>query len=248
MIPVKSSADIQKMRRACQIAAAALKKGGEAVRPGITTAQLDKIIHQTIVSMGGKPACLGYCGFPAAACISVNDVVIHGIPGGRTLKEGDIVGIDLCVSCDGFIGDNAATFACGNIDPEAQRLLDVTKEALARGIAAAQAGSRIGDISAAVQGWVEENGFSCIRDYTGHGIGREMHEEPEVPNYGKAGHGPRLVPGMTICIEPMVAQKDWKVKVLSDGWTAVTRDGGLAAHFEHTVVITSKGPVILTQP
>ena len=248
MIPVKSSADIQKMRRACQIAAAALKKGGEAVRPGITTAQLDKIIHQTIVSMGGKPACLGYCGFPAATCISVNDVVVHGIPGGLTLKEGDIVSIDLCVSCDGFIGDNAATFACGSIDSEAQRLLDVTKEALVRGIAAAQAGSRIGDVSAAVQTYVEENGFSVIREYTGHGIGREMHEDPEVPNFGKAGHGARLVPGMTICIEPMVAQKDWKIKVLSDGWTAVTRDGGLAAHFEHTVLITAKGPVILTQP
>ena len=165
MIPVKSTADIQKMRRACQIAAAALQKGGEAVRPGITTAQLDKVIHQTIVSMGGKPACLGYCGFPAAACISVNDVVIHGIPGGLTLKEGDIVGIDLCVSCDGFIGDNAATFACGSIDPEAQRLLDVTKESLARGIAAAQAGNRIGDISAAVQTYVEENGYSVIREY-----------------------------------------------------------------------------------
>ncbi len=246
MIPVKTPADIAKMRRACQITAAALQKGGQAVRPGITTAQLDKIIHQTITSMGGKPACLGYYGFPAAACISVNDVVVHGIPGPLTLKEGDIVSIDLCVECDGFIGDSAATFACGAIDPEAQRLMDVTKEALVRGIAAAQAGNRVGDISAAVQSYVEENGFSVVRDYTGHGIGRDMHEDPEVPNYGKAGHGPRLLPGMTICIEPMVAQKGWAVKTMSDGWTSKTRDGGLAAHFEHTVAITPNGPVIMT--
>ncbi len=246
MIPVKSPADIQRMRRACQITAAALRKGGEAVRPGITTAQLDKIVHQTIVSMGGTPACLGYGGFPASACISVNDVVVHGIPGGLVLKEGDIVSIDLCAGCDGFIGDSAATFACGAIDPEAQRLLDVTKEALARGIAAAQANNRIGDISAAVQTYVEANGFGVVRDYTGHGIGRAMHEDPEVPNFGKAGHGPRLVPGMTIAIEPMVTQHGWAVKTQSDGWTSRTRDGGLAAHFEHTVAITTKGPVILT--
>lgn len=246
MIPVKSPAELQKMRRACQLTAAAVRAGGAAVHPGITTAQLNKIIHQTIVSLGGKPACLGYGGFPAASCISVNDVVIHGVPGPYKLQDGDIVDIDLCVGADGFIGDCAATFACGTPSAEAQRLMDVTKEALARGIAAAQPGNRVGDVSAAVQSYVEANGFSCIRDYTGHGIGRKMHEEPEVPNYGRAGHGPRLVPGMVICIEPMVAQFDWPVRILSDGWTAKTRDGGLAAHFEHTVAITTKGPVILT--
>ena len=248
MIPVKSSVEIQHLRKACQVTAAALKKGGEAVRPGVTTAQLDKIIHNEILALGGKPACLGYGGFPAAACISVNDVVIHGIPGGYTLREGDIVGIDLCAEVDGFIGDTAATFPCGKIDADAQKLLDVTQEALRRGIAAAQAGSRVGDISAAVQSCVEENGFSVIRDYTGHGIGREMHEDPEVPNFGKAGHGPRLMPGMTICIEPMVAAGGWAVRVERDGWTVRMRDGSNAAHFEHTVAITSKGPVILTNP
>lgn len=248
MIPVKSSADIQRMRRACQIAAAALQKGGEAVKPGITTAQLDKIVEQTIVSMGAKPSCKGYGGFPAAACISVNDVVVHGIPGHTVLQEGDIVSIDVCAGFDGFIGDNAATFACGAIEPEAQRLLDVTKEALVRGIAAAQADAHIRDISEAVQTYVEENGFSVIRDYTGHGVGRNMHEDPEVPNFAGKGRGAKLVPGMTIAIEPMVAQHGFAVKVLSDGWTAKTRDGGLAAHFEHTVAITAKGPVILTTP
>ncbi len=248
MIPVKSPAELEKMRRACQITAAALKEGGEAVKPGVTTAQLDRVVHNAIVSMGAKPACLGYCGFPAATCISVNDEVVHGIPGSRTLQTGDIVSLDLCAEYDGFVGDSAATFAVGEISPEAQRLLKVTREALVRGIAAAQAGARIGDISFAVQSYTEQQGFAVIRDYTGHGIGREMHESPDVPNYGKPGHGPRLVPGMTICIEPMIAEKSWAVRILSDGWTAKTRDGGMAAHFEHTVAITAKGPVILTKP
>lgn len=248
MIPVKSPAELAKMRRACQLTAAALKVGGQAVRPGITTAQLNKIVHHAITEMGGAPECLGYGGFPAATCISVNDVVIHGIPGPYKLADGDIVDIDICVGADGFIGDCAATFACGTPSPEARRLMDVTREALRIGIEAAQPGNRVGDVSAAVQSYVEQNGFAVIRDYTGHGIGRQMHEEPEVPNFGRAGHGPRLVPGMVICIEPMVAQFDWPVRILSDGWTAKTRDGGLAAHYEHTVAITRSGPVILTRP
>lgn len=248
MIPVKSPAEIQRMRRACQITAAALQKGGEAVKPGVTTAQLDSIMHKFILSEGAIPSCKGYCGYPATACISVNDVVVHGIPGGQVLKEGDIVSIDLCAGYDGFIGDTAATFACGEVSPEARRLMDVTREALERGIAAAQADNHIRDISEAVQSYVEANGFSVIRDYTGHGIGRDMHEDPEVPNFVGKGRGAKLVPGMTIAIEPMVAQHSWAVRVLPDGWTAKTRDGGLAAHFEHTVAITPKGPVILTRP
>lgn len=247
MIPVKNAHELEQMRRACRISALALKAAGEAIEAGITTADLDKIIYDTIVRHGARPNFKGLYGFPGSACISVNDQVIHGIPSKKVaIRPGDIVSIDTGAAIDGFNGDNAFTFGCGKIDSEAARLLEVTRESLYRGIAAAVSGNRIGDIGAAVQAFVEDNGFSVVRSYVGHGVGRELHEDPEVPNFGKAGRGPRLVCGMTLAIEPMVNQNSHVVKTLSDGWTVVTADGGLSAHFEHTVAVTAKGPEILT--
>ena len=247
MIPVKNAHELEQMRRACRISALALKAAGEAIEAGITTADLDKIIYDTIVRHGARPNFKGLYGFPGSACISVNDQVIHGIPSKKVvIRPGDIVSIDTGAAIDGFNGDNAFTFGCGKIDSEAARLLEVTRESLYRGIAAAVSGNRIGDIGAAVQAFVEDNGFSVVRCYVGHGVGRELHEDPEVPNFGKAGRGPRLVCGMTLAIEPMVNQNSHVVKTLSDGWTVVTADGGLSAHFEHTVAVTAKGPEILT--
>lgn len=249
MILVKTAKEVEAMKPACQISAEALRLGGEAVKPGVTTAQIDKIIYDYIVSQGARPNFKGLGGFPGSACISVNDVVIHGIPShGIVLHEGDIVSIDTGAAVHGWNGDNAATFACGEVSETAQRLMDVTKEALMRGIAAAQTGNRVGDISAAVQQYVEDAGFSVVRTYVGHGVGRELHEDPEVPNFDTAGRGPRLVNGMVLAIEPMVNEKSHVVKTMSDGWTTKTVDGGLAAHFEHTIAITPNGPVILTQP
>lgn len=248
MISVKTAKEIEHMSCACRISAEALRLAGEAVKPGVTTAHIDKIIYDYIVSQGARPNFKGLYGFPGSACISVNDTVIHGIPSKRiVLREGDIVSIDTGAAIEGFNGDNAATFACGEVSERAQRIMDVTKEALARGIAAAQPGNRIGDISAAVQAYVEEHGYSVVRSFVGHGVGKELHEDPEVPNYGEAGHGPRLVSGMTIAIEPMVNEKSHVVKTLSDGWTVKTADGGLSAHFEHTIAITPNGPRILTK-
>ena len=248
MILVKTAKEIELMRLPCQISAEALKLAGEAVTLGVTTAQIDKIVYEYIVSQGAKPNFKGYGGFPGSACISVNDTVIHGIPSRSiVLREGDIVSIDTGAAIHGFNGDNAATFACGKVSAEAMRIMDVTKESLARGIAAAQPGNRVGDISAAVQQYVESNGFSVVRTFVGHGVGKDLHEDPEVPNFGTAGRGPRLVNGMTLAIEPMVNEKSHVVKTLSDGWTTKTADGGLSAHFEHTVVITPNGPVILTK-
>ena len=235
------------MKEACRISAGALKKAGEAVEPGVTTAELDRIAEQYILSQGGVPNFKNYEGYPATACISVNNEVIHGIPSKtRKLKEGDIVSIDLGAKFDGYHGDNAATFACGDISPEAKRLMDVTRESLYKGIEAARIGGRIGDISFAVQSFVEKNGFSVVREFVGHGIGTNLHEAPEVPNFGSAGHGIRLMPGMTLAIEPMVNAGNYGVKVLPDGWTVLTKDGSLSAHFEHTVAITPDGPVIMT--
>ena len=247
MIQIKNAAELAQMRRACEISAAALKAGGEAIEPGISTAEIDKIIYDFIVRHGARPNFLHLYGFPATACISVNDTVIHGIPSrSQKIRPGDIVSIDTGCKIGGFNGDNACTYACGKVDLEARRLMEVTKESLHRGIAMAQAGNRIGDISHAVQSYVEENGFSVVRSFVGHGDGKELHEDPEVPNFGNPGRGPRLVPGMTIAIEPMVNQKAFAVKTLADGWTVKTCDGGLAAHFEHTVAITREGPEILT--
>lgn len=248
MISVKTAKEIELMREAGRISARALALGGQAVKPGITTAQIDKIIHDYIISVGAKPNFLHYGGFPASACISVNDVVIHGIPDNTVIREGDIVSIDTGALYKGWHGDNAATFAAGSVSTEAQKLMDVTKESLSRGIAAAQAGKRIGDISEAIQSYVEANGFSIVREYVGHGIGTDMHEDPEVPNYGHAGRGPRLVPGMVIAVEPMVNAGGPQVRQMPDGWTVRTRDGSLSAHFEFTIAITTSGPVILSDP
>ena len=248
MIPVKNAHELEQMRRACRISALALKAAGEAIEAGITTADLDKIIYDTIVRHGARPNFKGLYGFPGSACISVNDQVIHGIPSKKVaIRPGDIVSIDTGAAWGGFNGDNACTFGCGKLDLEAQRLLDVTRESLHRGIAAAVFGARVGDISNAVQTYVEENGFSVVRSFVGHGVGKELHEDPEVPNFGHAGRGPRLVAGMTLAIEPMVNQKHYSVVTQADGWTVKTADGGLSAHFEHTVAITAAGPEVLTK-
>ncbi len=247
MISLKNSKELALMREACVVSAKALKLVGQAVEPGITTAELDRIAEKFILSCGAKPNFKGYGGFPATACISINNEVIHGIPSKkRKLQEGDIVSVDLGAVLNGFHGDNAATFACGTVSDEAKRLMDTTRESLYEGIKMARAGGRIGDISAAVQGYVEARGYSVVRQYVGHGVGTSLHEAPEVPNFGEAGHGVRLVPGMTLAIEPMVNAGSYGVKVLPDGWTVLTSDGSLSAHFEHTVAITADGPVIMT--
>ena len=234
------------MRRACRITAAARALAGEMVRPGVTTKEIDKAVHDFIVSQGATPSFLNYCGYPASACISVNQNVIHGIPDNRVLKEGDIVSIDVGAYFEGFHGDCAATFACGEISPEAQKLIDVTKQSFFEGIKFARQGCRVSDIGSAVQAYVESNGFSVVRDFIGHGVGADLHESPEVPNFGRPGRGPRLIKGMTLAIEPMVNMGDYKVRVLSDGWTTVTADGSLSAHYENTVLITDGEPEILT--
>ena len=248
MIILKTQKELSAMREAGRISNQALVEAGKHIRAGMTTKELDKIIHDFIVSKGAKPSFLGYGGFPASACISINNEVIHGIPGSRKIQNGDIVSVDVGAYYKGFHGDNAYTFAVGEISPEAQKLLDVTKESLYKGIAAAVPGARIGDVANAVQTHVEQAGFAVVRKYVGHGIGANLHESPEVPNFGTAGRGVRLVPGMTIAIEPMVNIKGADVKVLPDGWTVLTASGSLSAHFEHTIAITEHGPVILTDP
>lgn len=247
MIQIRTPKEIAEMREACRISAAALRVAREAVRPGVSTAHVDDEIKKFILSCGAKPSFLRYQGFPKSACISVNDEIIHGIPSyNRILKEGDIVSVDVGAFKNGYHGDNATTIPVGEVSDEAKKLLAVTEEALKRGVAAAVAGGRVGDIGHAVQSYVEENGFSVVRDYVGHGVGHHLHEEPEVPNYGKQGHGVRLVPGMTIAIEPMVNTGGWQVEKLDNDWTVVTKDGGLSAHFEYTVAVTDAGPVVLT--
>lgn len=248
MIAIKNSRELALMKDACVISARALQLAGEAVEPGVTTAELDRMIRKYIESQGAKPSFLGYGGFPASACISVNETVIHGIPDKRVIKAGDIVSIDVGAHLNGYHGDNAATFAAGDISPQAQALLDATRESLYEGIAQAIAGNRVGDISAAVQQYVEMRGYSVVRQFVGHGVGTNLHEDPSVPNFGTPGRGPRLLPGMTLAIEPMVNMGVPDVEVLKDGWTTVTRDGKLSAHFEHTIAITKDGPVILTMP
>ncbi len=248
MVVLKTQKELFAMREACRISGQALRLAGERVRAGMTTRELDRIIHDFILSKGAKPSFLGHNGFPGSACISVNNEVIHGIPGPKKLKEGDIVKVDVGAYYNGYHGDNAATFPVGAISPEAQSLMDVTKESLYRAIAAAVPGNRIGDVSYAVQSYVEEKGFAVVRKYVGHGVGKELHESPEVPNFGKPGRGVRLMPGMTIAIEPMINAVGVDVKVLSDNWTVITASGSLSAHFEHTIAITEQGPVILTDP
>ena len=248
MINLKTTRELRYMRDAGKISQEALLKAGEAVRPGVSTLELDKIVRRTIEKAGAVPSFLGYGGFPASACISVNNVVIHGIPSAHEiLKEGDIVSIDVGAIYEGFNGDNAWTFPCGKVSEEAQKLMDATRESLFLAIEKAVPGGRIGDIGHAVQAYCEERGYSVVRDFVGHGVGTKLHEDPSVPNFGHEGRGIRLLPGMTLAIEPMINQGTYKVKQLSDGWTVVTEDGKLSAHFEHTVAITSNGPVILTK-
>ena len=248
MIAIKNSRELQAMREACVISARALKLAGEAVEPGVTTGEIDALVRRYIESQGAKPSFLGYGGFPGSACISVNEVVIHGIPGKRVIHAGDIVSVDVGAFFNGYHGDNAATFAAGDVSVQAQALMDATKASLHEGIRAAVAGNRIGDIGAAVQRYVEVRGYSVVRQFVGHGVGTNLHEDPSVPNFGTPGRGPRLLPGMTLAIEPMINAGTGDVRILSDGWTTVTKDGRLSAHFEHTVAITADGPVILTTP
>ena len=248
MIVLRTAKEIEMMRKACQISAEALQVAGEAVKPGVTTYEIDQIAYRYIKKQGAEPNFLNYNGFPATACISINDEVIHGIPSKkRVLKEGDIVSIDLGAKVNGYNGDNAATFAVGNITENAKRLCDTTRESLYKAIEQAVAGNRIGDIGFAVQSYCEERGFSVVREYTGHGIGTHLHEDPSVPNYGTAGRGQRLLPGMIIAIEPMINEGSKAVKCLPDGWTVKTLDGKLSAHFEHTIAITKGEPLILTK-
>ena len=249
MIVLKTARELAIMKQACVISAQALELIGKAVEPGVSTAELDRIAEKFILSQGAKPNFKGLYGYPATACISINNEVIHGIPKkSRILKSGDIVSVDLGAEFGGYNGDNAATFACGDVSDEAKRLMATTEESLYEGIKAARAGGRVGDIGAAVQGYVESRGYSVVREYVGHGVGTSLHEAPEIPNYGISGRGVRLVPGMTIAIEPMVNAGSYGVKVMPDGWTVLTSDGSLSAHFEHTVVITENGAQIMTDP
>ena len=249
MIVLKTGRELKVMREACRISAEALKLAGSAVEPGVTTAELDKIAEKYILSQGAVPNFKNYNGYPATACISINNEVIHGIPSKkRVIQVGDIVSIDLGAKFEGYHGDNAATFACGDVSAEAKRLMDTTRESLYEGISAAVSGGRLGDIGAAIQQYVEKRGYSVVRQFVGHGIGTQLHEAPEVPNFGTQGRGIRLMPGMTLAIEPMINVGHYDVKVMPDGWTVLTKDGSLSAHFEHTIVITPDGPQIMTKP
>jgi methionyl aminopeptidase len=242
----KTQDEIETMARAGAVVVEALAAIEEAIRPGVTTAELDAIADTLIRSHGGVPSFKGYRGFPASICTSPNDMVVHGIPGSYTLEDGDVISIDVGVTLDGFVADSARTYAVGEIDPEAQRLLDVCRAALDAGIAEAKAGNHIGDVSAAVQRTTEAAGFSVVKELVGHGVGRSMHEEPQVPNYGEPGRGPKLSPGVTIAIEPMITAGAENIVLADDHWSISTADGSLAAHFEHTVAVTENGPRILT--
>ena len=249
MIIIKTDTEIQKMRDAGRITALARQLAGEHVREGVTTKFIDRKVKEFIVSHGAKPSFLGLYGFPASACISVNEEVIHGIPSDeRVLKYGDIVSVDVGAFYKGYHGDCAATFVVGDTDDESKRLIEVTRQSFFEGIKFAVDGNRVGDISAAVQAYVEKNGFSVVRDFVGHGVGKDLHENPDVPNYGKPGRGPRLQTGMTIAVEPMVNAGTWRVKTLSNDWTVLTIDGKRSAHYENTIAITENGVEILTSP
>ena len=245
-ITIKSPREIELMRQAGKITAAARSIGREMVTPGVTTQEIDKEIYKFIKKSGAAPSFLGYGGFPASACISVNDEVIHGIPGKRKINEGDIVSVDVGAYIGGFHGDCCGTFTAGKVSEEAKRLIEVTRHSFFEGLKFAREGYRISDISHAIQEYVERNGYTLVREYVGHGIGKNMHEAPEVPNYGEPGHGPRLVRGMTIAIEPMVNMGGAAVRVLDNDWTVVTVDGSLSSHYENTILITDGEPEILT--
>lgn len=246
MIHVKSEEEIALMREPNAIVRDCLKFVGERIRAGMTTAEVDKLVYDFIKASGAEPSCLGYYGYPASACVSVNEVVVHGIPDGRVLVEGDIVSVDLCAYKNGFHGDGARTFCIGEVSEEKRKLVRVTEECFFRAVDGLKAGTPLYDIGYKVQTHAESNGFSVIRSYTGHGIGREMHEDPSVPNFGRKGTGVRLKANTVICIEPMIAAGNFRVKVLDDEWTAVTVDGKPAAHYENTVVVREDGVEILT--
>ncbi|MCL2004057.1 MAG: type I methionyl aminopeptidase [Oscillospiraceae bacterium] len=248
MISIKSGREAEAMRKAGRIAALALIEGGKLARPGVSTKQIDDAIRRSIRRHGASPSFLGYRGFPASSNTSVNEEVIHGIPSRRrVLRSGDIVSIDVGAYFEGFHGDTAATFAVGEISEEARRLIETARECFYRGAAQAVSGARVSDISAAIQSFARENGFDVVRDWTGHGVGRQLHEDPEVPNFSEGKRGARLLPGMTLAIEPMVAAGGGETEVLRDGWTVVTTDGSLAAHYEHTVLVTKAEPELLTK-
>lgn len=248
MITLKTANETAKMREAGQVVAQMLAACREATRPGVTTGELDRIAADILKKAGATSSFLGYYGYPATICTSVNDQIVHGIPGKRKLKDGDIIGIDAGAIVDGWHADAAVTVPVGRVSPDAQKLIDVTEEALRRGIAAAQVGKRLGDIGAAVQRWVEGQGYTIVRNYVGHGIGRAMHEEPQVPNYGEPERGLQIREGLCIAIEPMVNIGGAETRTLADRWTVVTADGSLSAHFEHSLWCTAKGPVVLTAP
>lgn len=247
MIILKSPSEIRKMRKAGQLLARVFEVLEGNIVPGITTRELDAICESQIRAFGAEPSFKGYRGYPASICTSINEEVVHGIPGDRVLQSGDIISVDIGLFMDGFHADAAKTFGCGTIDSDAERLIEVTKESLECGIRQAVVGNRLSDISHAIQSHAEANGYSVVRDFVGHGIGRSMHEDPQVPNFGAAGFGPRLKEGMTLAIEPMVNMGSYEVAILADGWTVVTLDRSLSAHFEHTVAITKDGPMILTE-
>ncbi|MBZ4688537.1 MAG: methionyl aminopeptidase [Clostridia bacterium] len=246
MINIKSQRELEFMQKAGRIVAGAHKAVEQAVRPGVTTKELDKIAEEYIISQGAKPAFKGLYGFPASICTSINEQVVHGIPGLRKLKNGDIISIDIGAIIDGYNGDAARTIAVGEVDDKVKKLLEIAEQSLYEGIKKAVVGNRLSDISNAIQTFVESNGFSVVRDFVGHGIGRKMHEEPQVPNFGQPGRGPRLRHGMVLAIEPMVNMESYEVETLADSWTVVTKDGKPSAHFEHTVAVTDDGPQIFT--
>jgi methionyl aminopeptidase len=248
MIRLKTQKEVNLMRRAGAIAAAARVMAGKMAAPGVTTLEIDTAIHDFIIKKGATPTFLNYNGFPGSACISVNDEVIHGIPGKRVLQSGDIVSIDVGATYEGYVGDCAGTFIAGEGSEDAKRLIKVTRQSFFEGIKYARIGYRISDISNAIQQFVEDNGFSVVREFVGHGVGAKLHEEPEVPNFGKSGHGPRLEAGMTLAIEPMVNFGGAGIRILKDGWTVITADGSLSAHYENSVLITNGEPEVLTVP
>jgi methionyl aminopeptidase len=246
MIIIKSSREIEQLKRSNAIVAEVFNRLKGMIAPGITTKELDQVAEEYILSKRGRPAFKGYRGFPATLCISINEEVVHGIPSQRRLKEGDIISLDVGVNFLGYFGDAAITFPVGEVDPEAKRLLEVTEKALTIGIEKAKIGNRLFDISYAIQRWVESHGFSVVRDFVGHGIGKDLHEEPQIPNFGAPHQGPRLEKGMVFALEPMVNEGTYEVRVLSDGWTVVTADGKRSAHFEHTIAITDDEAEILS--
>lgn len=246
MITLKSPAEIGYMRKSCAVIRDLLLYMEDKVKPGVSTKKLDEFVHDYIIGRGAKPSFLGYGGFPASACISIDDVVVHGIPSARRLEEGMIVGVDVGAILNDWQSDAARTFLVGEVSAEKRRLVDVTRESFFKGVEQFRDGGRLGDISHAIQVYNEDRGYSMVRDLVGHGIGREMHEDPQVPNFGRAGHGVRLAVGMVLAIEPMVNMGTWKVETLDDGWTCVTQDGMPSAHYENTVALTENGAEILT--